>query len=526
MARFKHYDYSQMKLLPVSFAAQILPGTFEHTLNHLIDEEFDLSVFEAHYKNDETGAPAYDPAILLKVILYAYSRGVTASREIERLCKENIIFMALAADSQPHFTTIAGFVRNLEKEITTLYRDVLLVCDAANLIGREMFAVDGVKMPSNASKSWSGTKKDFAKKLEKMERAVAYLVKRHREEDERGEDGPKQDARKKQIDTLNKAAQKVKEWLATHEDKPGAKGRLRKSNITDNESAKMKTSKGIIQGYNGVAVVDAKHQVVVHAEAFGEPQEQGLLVPVLEGTRESFKAIGESEDILKKVKLSTDSGFHSEANLKYVYEQEIDGYIADRLFRKRDPRFAGADRHHPGPKTKSGQFHPKDFTHDAQAQTCTCPAGHSLIRNGERCFINGREAVKFSGPKQACTSCELRHKCLRHPERTKVRQVIFFSGRWQDGKERYTEKMKSKIDSDEGRYQYARRLAIVEPVFGNTSGNLRLNRFSLRGKRKVNTQWLLYCAVHNLGKVHRYATEWLQKRMNGEVRQSLEPEMG
>ena len=84
MARYKPYDYGQMKLLPVSFAQQILPGTFEHTLNELIDNEVDLTVFEARYHNDEGGAPAYDPAILLKIILYAYARGVTQSREIAR----------------------------------------------------------------------------------------------------------------------------------------------------------------------------------------------------------------------------------------------------------------------------------------------------------------------------------------------------------------------------------------------------------------------------------------------------------
>jgi transposase len=67
MARYKHYDYAQMKLVPVSFAQQILPGSFEHALNDLIDEHFDQSVFEAQYRNDETGAPAYDPAILLKI---------------------------------------------------------------------------------------------------------------------------------------------------------------------------------------------------------------------------------------------------------------------------------------------------------------------------------------------------------------------------------------------------------------------------------------------------------------------------
>ena len=114
MAKYKHYDYGQAKMLPVRFEEQILPGTFEYTLNRLIDERFDLAVFEAHYKNDETGAPAYDPAILLKIILYAYARGVTSSREIERLCRENVVFMALSADSQPHFTTIAAFIARLD----------------------------------------------------------------------------------------------------------------------------------------------------------------------------------------------------------------------------------------------------------------------------------------------------------------------------------------------------------------------------------------------------------------------------
>ena len=83
MARYKHYDYGQTKLLAVSFERQILPGSFEYTLSKVIDEHIDLSVFEAQYRNDETGAPAYDPALLLKIILYAYSKGVTSSRQID-----------------------------------------------------------------------------------------------------------------------------------------------------------------------------------------------------------------------------------------------------------------------------------------------------------------------------------------------------------------------------------------------------------------------------------------------------------
>lgn len=93
MARYKEYDYSQGKFIPVQFDKQILPGTFEHTLHYLIDNEIDLSIFDLRYNNDETGAPAYDPAILLKIILYAYSRCITSSRGIARCCEENIVFI-------------------------------------------------------------------------------------------------------------------------------------------------------------------------------------------------------------------------------------------------------------------------------------------------------------------------------------------------------------------------------------------------------------------------------------------------
>jgi len=102
VARYKDYSYTQGKFIPIFFEKQILPGTFEYSLNHLIDHELDLSIFEDRYKNEETGAPAYDPRILLKIVLFAYSRGIVSSRRIAQACEENIIFMALSADTRPH----------------------------------------------------------------------------------------------------------------------------------------------------------------------------------------------------------------------------------------------------------------------------------------------------------------------------------------------------------------------------------------------------------------------------------------
>ena len=109
MPRFKPCNYAQIKMIPISYADQILPGSFEHTLCEVIDS-MDLSIFDNQFKNDETGASAYNPAILLKIIIYAYSRGINSSRRIERCCRKNVMFMALSADSHPDHSTIAAFV--------------------------------------------------------------------------------------------------------------------------------------------------------------------------------------------------------------------------------------------------------------------------------------------------------------------------------------------------------------------------------------------------------------------------------
>ena len=112
MARYKHIDTSP-RFLAVDLERQLLPGTFEHALCRLIDRELDLSAFDVRYCNDLNGATAYPPAMLLKVVLFAYSRGIVGSRPIERACREHVSFIALSGDSAPHFTTIASFVSTL-----------------------------------------------------------------------------------------------------------------------------------------------------------------------------------------------------------------------------------------------------------------------------------------------------------------------------------------------------------------------------------------------------------------------------
>ena len=278
MARYKDYCYEQDKLIPIAFSKQILPGTFEYTLDYLIDNIIDVSVFDGRYCNDDSGAPAYAPALLLKIVLYAYSRGIISSREIERACRENIIFMALSADTHPHYTTLAHFISSMSDEIEPVFRDVLLYCDELGLIGKEMFAIDGCKLPSNASKEWSGTREELNNKRKKLERAVARMLKTHRERDKGSVTSNILEKEKQYRKKLRQQINKLKSWLECHEDKIGKSGKPIKSNITDNESAKIKTSHGVIQGYNGVAAVDDQHQVIVHAAAFGKAQDRKSVV--------------------------------------------------------------------------------------------------------------------------------------------------------------------------------------------------------------------------------------------------------
>jgi transposase len=500
MARFKPI-HKGLKLLPVDFDRQIIPGSFEYALCHLVDSELDLSSFHARYKNDAEGASAFDPSVLIKIILLAYSRGIIHSRKIEAACRENVLFIAVSGDSQPHFTTLAAFVSNMGELVAKLFAQILLICDRQGLIGREMFAIDGVKLPANASKAKSGTRADYQRQLDRMELTTTQMLEKHKYADAAPTDDAivKLEARK--LEHLQTEAQQLRDFLKKNpEDRKGSKGGVRLSNRTDNESAKMATSKGVVQGYTGVATVDEKTQIIVDAQAHGTGSEQELLLPAIQATA----ALRTADTVI-----TADAGYHSEVNLKALAAQQINAYVPDNGYRKRDERYADQSVHaskpdplwnKAGQTKKSGCFKSAEFRLAEDHSHCICPAGKRLYSNGSNCTINGYVALKFSGAKQDCVPCERRQDCLRTPEKTQIRQVSFLQGK-RDVQENHVERMKKKIDSDVGREMITRRFATVEPVFGNLRGNKRLHRFTLRGKTKVDGQWKLYCMMHNIEKL-------------------------
>lgn len=498
MPRFKTV-HKGLKLLPVDFDKQLLPGSFEHALCYLVDHELDLSDFHARYRNDVEGAPAFDPAVLLKIVLLAYSRGIVSSRKMEAACRDHVLFMAVSGDSQPHFTTLAAFVSNMGDLAAKLFAQVLAVCDRQGLIGREMFAIDGVKLPSNASKARSGTRADFLRQAEKMEKAAQAMIEQQRQSDRHPEDEDQRAAR--QLERLQASARQLRTWLNDNpEDRKGVTGRVNLSNRTDNESAKMATGKGVIQGYTGVAAVDEKAQIIVEAQAHGTGAEQALLGPAVEAT-----AHVRSSDTC----YTADAGYHSRAGLEQLRSAGIPAYIPDNGYRKRDPRYAGQELHlskpdplwDKTPKPRASKLYtPADFRFDPERKTCVCPAGKSLYGSGSHCLIKGQRAIKFQGAMRDCQVCLQRAKCLRKPEKTTTRQVAFLLPKAQQ-EDDVLEQMRQRIDSPQGREMIGRRFATVEPVFGNLRHNKRLDRFTLRGRTRVDGQWKLYCMTHNIEKL-------------------------
>lgn len=498
MAKYKKYNYNQDMLVPVNLLNQLIPGTIEFTIHHLVETLPSVAKFDERYKNDDTGCPAYNPKILLKVILLGYSRGFISSRDIERACRENILFMALACGQTPDYSTIATFVSSMYEEIVPLFQNILFVCDDHGLLGGSCFALDGVKLSSNASLEWSGTIDELKKKQERLQLKLEGLLKQHIASDKNSDQkSADRDLVNKKIKELEKSVTKLKSWLEEAEPKAGQKRKEIKSNITDNDSATMMTSHGTIQGYNAQALVDSKHQIIIHAEAMGNCQDSENLPPMIDGAKKNLKAIGKGEDYIKNKPLLSDANYLSETNLKKCAVEELDAYIPNVSFRSRDPRMA------PIEQLKSGQIEKKftaiDFEINTDKKICKCPAGKRLKykgrdRKGQTWYL------KFVANPTDCGGCLLRSNCLSS-DKTKSRYLYIFED---PDARRIADEMLKKFDTEAGREQYDQRIGIVEPVFGNIRVQKGMDRFTLRSNVKVNIQWMLYSIVHNIGKIANY----------------------
>ncbi len=331
-------------MVPVCLNEQLLPGTIEHAIDWIVDHEIDTSQFDELYHNDETGRPAYDPKALLKVILFGYSKGMVSSRQIEKACRTNIVLMALCGDVHPDHATIARFVTAHAGALRGVFRDVLLIAAQGDLIGAELFALDGCKITSNAAKEHSGTHAELRKKVGKLEQRLAAMMDEHRAHDD-GDDQDDHDPPEppRGIARYQSQIDRIKEFLSDQDPRIGIQGKEVKSNVTDNESAKLKSGSGYVQGYNAMALVDAKHQIVVHAEPVGQINEAPLLPRMVRRGVHALRKAGLAH--ATSARIVADTNYFTEENARFLLTSTLDGYIPDGQFRNRDERFAELAAH-------------------------------------------------------------------------------------------------------------------------------------------------------------------------------------
>jgi transposase len=353
MKSFRPWKVDEVWLLPPSVHEFVLEGHPAHLVRDIVTEELDLSAILSTY-DELRRYPPYHPAMMVALLLYAYSRGVYSSRRIARACEERLDFQGVTALNRPDFRTISEFRRRHLAALAALFVQVLALCRRAGLVGLNHVAVDGTKLRVNASKhkamSYGGMSPAEA---EQATEVAGWLTQAEGADaaedaalgaDRRGDEMPawmrdKQRrlerirAAKAALEAEARAAEAAKPDPGTKADgsprgrrgrkpqhPPGAPKPSAQRNFTDPESRIMKGRDGFVQAYNAQAAVDAKAQVIVAHHLTNNAADQDASGPLLEAVTANTEAT--------LAEVSADCGYCSEANLADPNKRGIRGYVA------------------------------------------------------------------------------------------------------------------------------------------------------------------------------------------------------
>jgi transposase len=405
-------------------------------------DELDLSGFYERYRKDGLGRAAYEPSVMVCVLLYAYCVGERSSRRIERRCTQDVAFRVLSVNQVPDHATIARFLASHEEAFSLLFCQVLALCATAGLVKLGIVALDGTKMAANASGQANATRSDLEAEAKRI---VAEAIATDQEEDARygdarGDELPadlcdprsrrariaeakarldEEDASRQAELAQRLAAKEAAEKTGTTRGggRPLKEKRRRsepRANITDPDSTIMRDSHGYLQGYNAQAAV-TENQIILAAHVTQEPSDNHQLAPVVTSAQENLMVAGVREPIGAVV---ADAGYWSQTSATVDAGPEL--FIATRTNRAR--------AHPPLPST-------------------------------------GR--IRASA-----TALQI---------------------------------MERKLKTKRGRAIYAKRSISIEPVFGQIKETRRARRFHRRGLSAVDCEWKLLATTHNILKMWRVA---------------------
>ena len=343
---FRPWDVDQVWLLPASIYDFVPAEHPAHLVRDIVRSELDLAAIVSAYE-EERGQPPYHPAMMVALLLYAYSRGVYSSRQIARGCEERLDFQAVTALNRPDFRTISDFRKRHLPALATLFQQVLLLCRRAGLVSFGHVALDGTKIKANASKHKAMSDARMIEAEDELaaeitawlERAAAADTAEDAEHgDRRGDELPdwlrnKQQrlerirAAKAELEAEAKAAAEAKSAIPQRyrggrkpKHPPGAARAETQRNFTDPDSRIMIGRDGFIQAYNAQAAVDGQRQIILAHRLSNNPDDHAALVPLVDGARANTGR--------KPVEVSGDAGFCSEATLAELRERNIRAYLA------------------------------------------------------------------------------------------------------------------------------------------------------------------------------------------------------
>jgi transposase len=461
-------DRDQLLLMPPS-VADWLPE--DHLAWFVLDvvAELDLSAFRNRYRADGRGGAAYDPQLMLGVLVYGYCVGERSSRRIERRLVEDVAFRVVAANQQPDHATIARFRAEHEDAIAGLFGQVVAVCSRAGLLRPGLVAIDGTKLAANASREASRTAEQLAKEILAEAAATdaaedAAEVQATTPPPTGGREGRRERLRAMLAELEAEAAEVSYEaHLARRAAQEAATGkRIRgkrpvpgswshssrqHANLTDPDSRIMKTRNGYLQGYNAQAVATTD-QFVIAAQVTNLSVATPSYVPMIQAAKANLKAAGEHRRVRRVV---ADAGYWSKTNAALT---GVESFIA------------------PG---RARQL--------------------NKIAEAEHARAAVLERVRAGHLDKAAAATEL------GVSRARVNQLL---RRRRTGQaDPLTATMIAKLDSPRGRRTYKKRAATIEPVFAQVKHNRGIRSLTRRGLAAADSEWKLICATHNLLKLHR-----------------------
>ena len=460
-------NYEKQWLFPPSLEDLLGADHPARMVREFVDA-LDLAALGFKTRTVEDGRPNYGSSLQLKVWLYGYMTKNRSSRGLERACLDQMGMLWLTGMNQPDHTTLWRFWRDNKKPIREVFRQLLQVASAMNLVGLVLHAVDGTKILSQASDQQGWHRAPLEKRLAKLDEAIDEIMK----QTEQVCAQESADCRlPEQLQHKQELREKVREQL-----KQLNQNEREHLNPGDEEARVMKCRTGNRFAYNAQAVVDQQSKLIVAAEVVTDETDNYQLVPMIEQAQNN---LGKAAELTV-----ADAGYQAATGLA---EAEDKGYSV--LVNQTEPR-------------QDEPFNALHFRYEAETDQCICPRGEVL---GFECTRQRDKVQPYTVRIYRCQSfenCPVRWQCSS----SKTGRTIQIHPN-QDALMRQREKLKDQAMRD----LLKKRSTTVEPVFGWGKEVLGFRRWTVRGLDKVRTQWKLVCTAMNLLRLHKY---WIAKKLS------------